>query len=95
MIYKYKKKTWKKVKKNENQIKKGDIFMYKNVNFFIIGKYIGVDDENLISEVIYDSDTRPDFKLRVGEVVYFSKKSRVTKIKKDELPLYLVMQDDL
>jgi hypothetical protein len=91
MIYKYKKKTWKKVKKNENQIKKGDIFMYKNVNFFIIGKYIGVDGENLKSEVIYDSNTRSHLKFRVGQVVHHSKKSRVTKIKKDELPLYLVM----
>jgi hypothetical protein len=77
-------------------LKKGDIFMYKSVNFFVIGKYIGVDGENLKIEVIYDSDTRSRFKFRVGQVVYYPKKdARVTKIKKDELPLYLVMQDDL
>jgi hypothetical protein len=64
---------------------------YKSVNFFVIGKYIGVDGENLKSEVIYDSDTRSRFKFRVGQVVYYPKKSRVTEIKKDELPLYLVM----
>jgi co-chaperonin GroES (HSP10) len=84
-----------KGEKMKINLKKGDIFMYKSVNFFVIGKYIGVEDESLISEVIYDSDTRSRLKFRVGQVVYHSKKSRVTKIKKDELPLYLVMQNDL
>jgi hypothetical protein len=85
-----------KGEKMKTDLKKGDIFTYKSVNFFVIGKYIGVDGENLKNEVIYDSDTRPRFKFRAGQVVYLPKKDgRVIKIKKDELPLYLVMQNDL
>jgi hypothetical protein len=86
-----------KGEKMKIRLKKENIFIYKSVNFFvIIGKYIGVDGENLKIEVIYDSDTRSRLKFREGQVVYLPKKdARVTKIKKDELPLYLVMQDDL
>jgi len=76
-----------------NNMEKGEKMKINLKN--VIGRYIGVDGESLISEVIYDSDTRSRLKFRVGQVVYHSKKSRVTKIKKDELPLYLVMQNDL
>jgi hypothetical protein len=81
-----------KGEKMKINLKKGDIFMYKGVDYFVIGKYIEDAGEYLISEVIYDSDTKPHLKFRVGQVVYLPKKdARVTKIKKDELPLYLAM----